>query len=38
LEGVTQNNVEIVNDTNNVTQNVNAIAQEILEDVNKKKF
>ncbi|MDE5591963.1 MAG: chemotaxis protein, partial [Helicobacter sp.] len=38
LESVTQNNVDIVSDTNAATQNVSIIAQEILEDVNKKKF
>ncbi len=36
-EGISQIN-EAINQLEGVTQNVNAIAQEILEDVNKKKF
>ncbi|WP_394965366.1 methyl-accepting chemotaxis protein, partial [uncultured Helicobacter sp.] len=38
LEGVTQENVEIAHTTNDITQEVNVIATEILDDVKKKKF
>ncbi len=38
LESVTQENVEVANATNEITKRVNGIADEILEDVNKKKF
>ncbi|WP_251149292.1 methyl-accepting chemotaxis protein [Campylobacter fetus] len=38
LESVTQTNVGIANTTNDITQNVNTIADNILADVNKKKF
>ncbi|MDD7567731.1 MAG: methyl-accepting chemotaxis protein [Helicobacter sp.] len=38
LEGLTQENVEVANATNTITQRVNGIAEEILEDVNKKRF
>ena len=38
LESVTQDNVSVANNTNDITQVVNKIADEILADVNKKKF
>ncbi|WP_394952119.1 methyl-accepting chemotaxis protein, partial [uncultured Helicobacter sp.] len=38
LEGVTQENVEVANNTNEITQRVNTIADEILADVERKKF
>ena len=38
LESVTQDNVSVANSTNDITQVVNKIADEILADVNKKKF
>ncbi len=38
LETITHNNVVVANDTNAITQDVNKIANDILEDVNKKKF
>nr|WP_066386763.1 methyl-accepting chemotaxis protein [Helicobacter himalayensis] len=38
LETLTQENVEVANTTNTITQRVNGIAEEILEDVNKKRF
>ena len=38
LEVVTQNNVEVVNATNEITKRVNDIAEEILQDVRKKRF
>ena len=38
LEGVTQENVRVANTTNGITQKVNGIANEILADVEKKKF
>ncbi|WP_121764174.1 methyl-accepting chemotaxis protein, partial [Helicobacter burdigaliensis] len=38
LEGVTQDNVSVANNTNSITQSVNKIANDILEDVRKKKF
>ncbi|PAV00680.1 chemotaxis protein [Helicobacter sp. TUL] len=38
LEGVTQENVEVANNTNEITQKVNTIADEILADVERKKF
>ncbi|WP_277872312.1 methyl-accepting chemotaxis protein [Helicobacter sp. MIT 05-5293] len=38
LENLTQENVEIVNNTDTISHNVNRIADEILADVNKKKF
>lgn len=38
LENITQDNVAIVNETNEITKDIDDIAQEILSDVNKKKF
>ena len=38
LESITQENVSIANQTNVITQDVSKVAQEILEDVKKKKF
>ncbi len=38
LESVTQDNVSVANNTNDITLQVNSIANDILEDVNKKKF
>ncbi|MGX2984028.1 methyl-accepting chemotaxis protein [Helicobacter sp. 23-1048] len=38
LESVTQENVEVANATNEITKRVNGIADEILEDTNKKKY
>ena len=38
LESVTQDNVNVANSTNNITLHVNQIADDILSDVNKKKF
>ena len=38
LESVTQDNVNVANSTNNITLRVNQIADDILSDVNKKKF
>jgi len=38
LEIVTKENVEVANITNNITSEVNQIATQILEDVNKKRF
>lgn len=38
LEAVTNENVIVANNTNNVTKEVNKIADDILNDVNKKKF
>ena len=38
LESVTNENVNVANSTNTITQKVNGIAEEILNDVNKKKF
>ena len=38
LESLTQENVNVANDTNTITQEVAKIANEILGDVNKKKF
>ena len=38
LESVTQDNVSVANNTNDITQVVNKIADDILADVNKKKF
>lgn len=38
LESTTQENVEVVNATNEVAKRVNGIADEILEDVGKKRF
>ncbi|PZT48863.1 methyl-accepting chemotaxis protein, partial [Helicobacter valdiviensis] len=38
LEAVTHDNVAVANDTNAITQSVNNIANDILEDVRKKKF
>ena len=38
LESVTQDNVTVANDTNTITARVNQISDNILEDVNKKKF
>ncbi|PZT47178.1 chemotaxis protein, partial [Helicobacter valdiviensis] len=38
LDTITLDNVEIANSTNAITQSVNNIANDILEDVRKKKF
>ncbi|WP_104695516.1 methyl-accepting chemotaxis protein [Helicobacter salomonis] len=38
LEVVAQENAQIAHSTNEITQKVNSIAKEILDDVNKKKF
>ncbi|WP_408941363.1 methyl-accepting chemotaxis protein [Helicobacter sp. MIT 99-10781] len=38
LESITHENVEVAHATNNITTKVNAIAEDILSDVNKKKF
>ena len=38
LESVTQDNVSVANNTNDITQVVNKIADDILGDVHKKKF
>ena len=38
LESVTQDNVSVANSTNDITLQVNKIADDILSDVNKKKF
>ncbi|OBV28832.1 hypothetical protein BKN38_09485 [Helicobacter sp. CLO-3] len=38
LESLTQDNVNVANDTNTITQEVAKIANDILSDVNKKKF
>ena len=38
LEGVTQENVEVANNTNEITHKVNTIADEILADVERKRF
>ncbi len=38
IETQTQQNVEIAHTTNNITQEVNVIATEILDNVGKKKF
>ncbi|CAM2974234.1 Methyl-accepting chemotaxis protein signaling domain protein [Helicobacter burdigaliensis] len=38
LEGVTQDNVAIAKDTQDITNNVNRIAEDIISDVNKKRF
>lgn len=38
LEAVTQDNVNIANNTDTIMHNVDCIANEILADVNKKKF
>ena len=38
LESVTQDNVSVANHTSDISTNVNKIADDILEDVNKKKF
>lgn len=38
LESITHDNVDIANSTNTITSNVDNIAKEILDDVNKKKF
>ena len=38
LESVTQDNVSVANNTSDVAHSVNSIADEILADVNKKKF
>ncbi len=38
LESVTQDNVSVANNTNGITDVVNKIADDILEDVDKKKF
>ncbi len=38
LEAITQESVQIANATNTITQRVGQIAEDILEDVNKKKF
>ena len=38
IESVTQDNVKIADDSYTVSENVNSIAQKILEDTRKKKF
>ena len=38
LESVTQDNVIVANDTQDITNNVNRIADDIISDVNKKRF
>ncbi len=38
LESVTRENVGIANNTNDVTKTVNEMANDLMEDVNKKKF
>ncbi|MDE6044638.1 MAG: methyl-accepting chemotaxis protein, partial [Helicobacter sp.] len=38
VNGITQDNVNIANNTDNITKVVNKIADDILADVNKKKF
>ncbi|MCI6313045.1 MAG: methyl-accepting chemotaxis protein, partial [Helicobacter sp.] len=38
LESATQENVGVANNTNEITQRVNTIADEILADVERKKF
>ena len=38
LESVTRENVGIANNTNDVTKEVNEMANDLMEDVNKKKF
>ncbi|WP_414600891.1 methyl-accepting chemotaxis protein [Helicobacter sp.] len=38
LESVTQDNVSVANNTNDITLQVNSIADDILADVHKKKF
>ena len=38
LKSATQSNVEVANETNEITNGVNNIAKEILDDVNKKRF
>lgn len=38
LEGVTQQNADIAHHTQDISKAVDSIAQQILEDVNKKKF
>ena len=38
LEGATQENVQVANNTNDITHKVTAIANGILEDIEKKKF
>ena len=38
LESVTQDNVSVANNTNDITLQVNSIADDILADVNKKRF
>ncbi|WP_416232488.1 methyl-accepting chemotaxis protein [Helicobacter sp. MIT 21-1697] len=38
LETLTDSNVGVANATNDIAQNVNQIADDILNDVNKKKF
>ncbi len=38
LESITHENVNIANDTNKLTDNIDEIAQEIMTDVNKKKI
>lgn len=38
LESITNENVEVAHATNNITTKVNTIAEDILSDVNKKKF
>lgn len=38
LESITQVSVNVANHTNEISKNVNQIADDILSDVNKKKF
>ena len=38
IESVTQDNVKIANDSSIISESVNSIAKNILEDAKKKKF
>ncbi|WP_295699867.1 methyl-accepting chemotaxis protein, partial [uncultured Helicobacter sp.] len=38
LESVTQENVEIANASAQISERVDSVARDILDDVNKKKF
>ena len=38
LESITQQNTTIANETNAITQDVSKVAEEILNDVHKKRF